>query len=165
MTRPAAPRRRTPPPGRRRRGVSLLELVLVTVLLGIFAAAAVSRSGGAFGDVASRTRADRYAALAHAARRRAILDGRDHGVWFEKVGGKIVRVELSRWEGAARTPLGEALDIPPAVAATSAASQLRYTFEGAPAGAGVLVEFRGPRQAWEVWQSGQTALLRTRPIP
>ena len=156
VPRPAA----APAPRRPRRGVSLLELVAVTTLLGIFAAVVVARTDGTFGDAAARRDAETYSALCHAARRRAILTGHTCGVRFEKTGGDVDRFVLAEWPGGVETDLDEAFTPSGGVRAVSSAPHARWGFDGLPPSGSVNVEFRGPHRAFSVWRTGATGTLR-----
>ena len=169
MTPARRPRRRpTPRRGRRfarpgrpsRAGLTLLELVAVVTLMGVFAVVAVSRTGGTAGNAAARGAAERFAALAHAARRQAVLTGETHGVFFERSGGAIVAAELSRWDGNARTGLGERLEVPAGVTVSCPVPAVRFEWDGAAVGGGVLVDFDGPDRVWRVRQFYRTGALQ-----
>ena len=164
--RPAPPPTRAPIGARRARGgVSLLELVAVVALTGIFAVVALARCDGLFGDAEALTQAERTAALLHRARRGAILHGTVRGLHFEQAGGRIVRMELSEWNGAVRTALDEPVVLPDGLAVTCSAPQARYGFEGVPPDGGLTIDFAGPHRTWRLTCPAGTGALRISELP
>ena len=157
-----------PPPRPRpapaaRGGVTLLELVAVVTLIGVFAAVAVSRSDGHFGDAAAKRTADEFAALMHAARTRAVLTGETTGLHFDRSAGTghVTRATLSGWDAAdARTPLGEVVEVPSGVTVTSTVQHARWDWEGAAADSGTSVMFLGPHRSWRIWSPPVTGAIR-----
>ena len=147
-------------------GVTLLELVAVTALLGIFAAVAANRSDGLFADAAARTEVERVAGMLHDAKRRAILTGDSHGVAFTKSAGKIVSVQIERETSPGTWAAAEdAVALLKGAGVTSTADHLRYTFEGIPSNGGVTVAFDGPNQGWSLWQPPFTGAVRISRAP
>ncbi len=162
---PAAPRRwpvavlgRSAGP---RRGVSLLELVAVTVLLGAFAAVAANRSNGLFADAAARTEVERFAGLLHDAKRRAILTGDSHRVAWTRSGGAVASAQLDRETAPGTwTAVEDAVVVPAGLTVTSNVDDVTFSFEGIPAGAGDAVTFTGPNQAWRIQIPPLTGAVR-----
>lgn len=159
--RPSAPGRRRRPFGPARRGVSLLELVAVVTLMGVFAAVAASRSDGLFADAAARSSVEHVAGLLHDAKRRAILTGDSHGLDFNESGGSIASAQLVRETSpAVWDPVGDPYVPPEGVTMESAQPNARFTFEGVPASGGVTVSFEGPHQTWQIWMPPHTGAIR-----
>ena len=163
----AAPFRRRPPdPGRRRRsvpdrrGVSLLELALVVVLIGIFTAVAANRSDGAFEDVQVRTQARTVAGLLRTARRRAILTGRDSGLRYVRTGTRISAVVPVERVGAALVDTDDPVAVPDDIKAFTSATDATFDFEGLGPAAGHAVNFVGPNRNWDIYIPPSSSAVR-----
>ena len=162
---PPRRRRRFTRRGRRRAravrgGVTLLELVAVVTLLGVFAAVAVTRSDGRFGDVQVRTQARVFAGLLHQAKRRAILTGRDSGVRFVAGGPGVVAAVPVERAGGALVDLGPAVPFPESVSVSTDAPELLFDFEGLGPADGFGITFVGPARTWVVHLPPVSSMIR-----
>jgi Tfp pilus assembly protein FimT len=142
-------------------GVTLLELIAVLVLLGVFTAVAMARFGvDPLKNFASQSDARRLASDLVQVRRRAISSGDNHYVELTSGGGAITGYSIYRRLVGGGT---EIVDAPrtfvqqETVSATH--SQLEFNFEGA-ALAAYQVTFTGPDRTAQVTVVPVTGAVR-----
>ncbi|NNJ26266.1 hypothetical protein LzC2_23480 [Planctomycetes bacterium LzC2] len=141
--------------------MTLLEIVAVVALLGIFAAMTASRANGLFANAAARTEVERFAGLLHDAKRRAILTGDSHGVDFTKSGTGVLSAQLVRetspnnWD-----PIDDLIETPDGLEITTGDPHIRFSFEGVPLHGGVEILFEGPDQTWRIFVPPHTGAVR-----
>jgi prepilin-type N-terminal cleavage/methylation domain-containing protein len=116
----------------RRRGVSLLELLVVVTLMGIFGAVAVGRYGRQMlSEFGSQSDARRVSLDLTHAQRAAILTGDNHYLEFTSSGGQIAGYQMyRRWDDGTTTPEAEYHDVSSDIRMTSSSSRAEFTFEG-----------------------------------
>lgn len=148
-----------------RRGVTLLELVAVVTLMGVFAAVAASRSNGFFADVTVRTQAETVAGLLHAAKRRAILTGTDSGLRFVESGGRITAFVPVERSGAALVDTDAPLPTPEGIEVTCAQSELLFDFEGLASVSGATIDFVGEARQWRIELTPAASRIRVAAVP
>ena len=161
-TRPApAPARRRPMARRGgMRGVSLVELVLVIVLVGLMSLLAASAMGGGFKGVQLRSSAKEIAAQLRHARTRAIASGETQRFSIDP--------QAHAWEGAD----GRRGTLPPALGITftgarevqprAGAGAILFFSDGASTGG--RVRLSRDTAAWDVdvkWLTGEVRLTRS----
>ena len=134
-----------------RRAVTVLELIAVIAIMGIFAAVAVSRIGPqTIRNFGARADAGRLAADILQARRRSIATGENHYLAFAVSGGRASGYTLYRRSSLqGNVAVDEAYVFPPDVVVTTSGSEVEFTFEGA-ALAAYQVDLTGPGQTWRV---------------
>jgi prepilin-type N-terminal cleavage/methylation domain-containing protein len=138
--------------GRRRAaGLSLLELLVVLTLIGIFAAVASARFGADprknFGAEAD---ARRLALDLLQARRRAIATGDNHYLEFTASGGNVVGYTLyRRLSGGGVQAVDEPRTFLQQEEVTVSHAQAEFDFEGA-ALAAYQMTLTGPNRTWQV---------------
>jgi prepilin-type N-terminal cleavage/methylation domain-containing protein len=133
-----------------RRGVSLLELLVVVVLLGIFAATAAMRFGRTvLGEYGARGTARELSLALLTCQRAAIASGDDHYVEFLSTGGEIVQYRLMRDVGGTPVLVDGPKNLAPDVTVTSSHPTLRFDFEGSAA-ANYTVSVSGTDRAWSI---------------
>ncbi len=147
--------------GSRRAGFSLLELLAVVTLLGVFVAVAAARLGPApLENFASQADARRLALDLLQAQRRAIATGENHYVEFAQSGGQIVGYTVfRRLAGGGVAAVDSYRDFPRGETVAASHAQLEFNFEGA-ALAAYQVTFTGPNQAWRVAVVAATGAVR-----
>lgn len=133
-----------------RRAVTLLELVAVVTILGIFTVVAVSRIGpGTLDNFGARADARRLAVDLLQARRRSIATGENHYLAFVVVGGEATGYTLHRRKAGGDVAVDSPHEFPRNVVVTASHADAEFTFEG-----GALAAYRialtGPEQTWQV---------------
>src|SRR3954463_11531822 len=114
------------------RGMSLLEIMAVVTLMGIFAAVAIARLGPTiFGDIGSQTDARRVGLALLQAKRRAISTGNNHAVVFQndasgKLAYTVVSIDSSGGTSLVDGPYSFSQNVTPSVSSGS----MTFTFEG-----------------------------------
>ncbi len=150
-----------------RRGMSLLELIAVVTLMGVFAAVAIARLGPTiFGDIGSQTDARRVGLALLQAKRRAITAGNNHGVLFQNdAGGKltysVVAIDSFGGTTVVDGPFSFSQNVTPSVSQ----STMSFTFEG-QASAPYTVDLVGPHKSWRISVvpiSGALSTVQTAP--
>lgn len=149
-----------------RRAVTLLELVAVVAILGIFMLVAISRIGpGTLANVGARADARRLAVDLLQARRRSIATGENHYLAFAVVGGKATGYTLYRRKAGGDVAVDSPHEFPGNVVVTTSDAAAEFTFEGA-ALAAYRITLTGPQQTWQVDVipvTGAVDVLRTAP--
>jgi type II secretory pathway pseudopilin PulG len=144
-----------------RRGLTLLELVGVLILVGIFTAVAMTRLGASpIADFASRSDARRLALDLLQIQRRAISTGDNHYIEFVTSGSKITGYRIYRRPpGGGVQEVDDLREFPHGESVTTTHNQLEYTFSGA-ALADYVVTFAGPNQTRTVSVVPATGTVR-----
>lgn len=144
-----------------RRGLTLLELTIVLVLIGIFTAVAMARLGKtSIANFASRGDARRLALDLHQVQRRAISTGDNHYLEFVSSGGQVTGYRIYRRLAGGGTQEVEGLrDFLHGETVATTHNQLEYTFSGA-ALAAYEVTFTGPNQTRRVSVVPATGAVR-----
>ncbi|NQT37594.1 MAG: type II secretion system protein [Planctomycetes bacterium] len=133
-----------------RRAVTLLELVAVVAILGIFAVVAVSRIGpGTLHNFGARADARRLAVDLLQARRRSIATGENHYLAFTVVGGKATSYTLYRRDAGGDVAVDSPHEFPANVVVATSHTDAEFTFEGAALAAYQLT-LTGAEQTWRV---------------
>ena len=134
-----------------RRGMSLLELMAVVTLMGIFAAIAIARLGpSVFGDIGSQTDARRVGLALLEAKRRAITAGNNHGVNFQNdTSGKLTFAVVSIDSSGGTSVVDGPFSFSQNVTVTPSHPTMTFTFEG-QAVAPYTVSMVGPNKSWRV---------------
>lgn len=143
--RPSLPSRRISK--KRRNGVSLLEIMVVIVLLGVFSAVAIGRFGRTiFGATGAETHAHKLALAMNYAKRRAITTGADHALVFQSssTGSSYSVVDL-----AVNQVVDGPYNIDPEVSVKTSDSSMGFTFEGKSNGA-YWIELYGSKRVWRI---------------
>ncbi len=129
----------------RRRGVTLLELLVVVTLIGLFASVAAGRYGRSFfGDFGSEGAARRLALELSRAQRLAITTGENHYVELVRSEGRT-GYRLMRRGSSGSTPVDGPFWLDKEVTVTSTHNELEFTFEG-EAVAAYRVQLSGPNR-------------------
>lgn len=148
---------------RQRRGVSLLELLVVVILIGIFSVVAAARFGRTiFGAFGSHSDARKLALALSRAQRLAIATGDNHFVELKTSSGKIKGFQLYRRTGSGPEPVDAEQPFAPEVTVTASHLQLEFTFEGQALGA-YRVDFVGSNRRWILTVVPITGLTRVVP--
>ncbi len=133
-----------------RRAMSLLELTLVLVLVGIISLSAVTRYGsGSLGNGGAEGYARKLALSLGYARRSAIATGDNHHLQLTSSGGSISSFTLMRTIGSGTTQVDQTFTVPDDVTVTSSSSTLEFDFEGS-ALAAYSITVAGPNRTWTV---------------
>jgi prepilin-type N-terminal cleavage/methylation domain-containing protein len=142
-------------------GLTLLELIVVLALIGIFAAVAAARLGTApLKNFASHADARRLALDLLQARRRAIAYGDNHYLEFTSSGGQVVSYTLyRRLSGGGVEAVDEPREFPQQETVTASHAQAEFDFEGA-ALAAYQVTLAGPDRTWQVTVTPVTGAIR-----
>jgi prepilin-type N-terminal cleavage/methylation domain-containing protein len=136
-------------PRAHRSGVTLLELLAVLTMLGIFAAVAMSRwSPDTLSSFQSRADARRLALDLLQAQRRTVSTGDNHYVLLSG-SGPYTAYEIYRITGGGDVLVEPSKSFPTGVAVTSSHTQLEFDFEGA-ALAAYQVTFTAANYTWRV---------------
>lgn len=156
---PSPARGRSVPPRRRMRGVSLVELVIVIVLVGLMSLLAASAMGGGFKGMQLRSSAKEVASQLRYTRTRAIATGQTQRFSIDP--------RTQAWEGAdgRRGEVPAALDVA-FVGARQAQSRgdvgaILFFSDGASTGGRVRIS--RDTAAWDVdvkWLTGEVRLTR-----
>ncbi len=133
-----------------RQAVTLLELIAVVAILGIFAVVAISRIGpGTLYNFGARADARRLAVDLLQARRGSIATGENHYLAFTVVGGEATGYALFRRKAGGDVAVDTPHEFPGNVVVTTSHADAEFTFEGA-ALAAYQIELTGPEQTWQV---------------
>jgi len=133
-----------------RRAMTLLEITVVLAIVGLVAAASISRFGHpALGNGGAEGFARKLSfALTHA-RRSTIATGDNHYLQLTSSGGSIASYALFRRASGGDVQVDETRVVPQDVTVTSGATVLEFDFEGS-ALAGYVVTVAGPNRSWSV---------------
>ncbi|GIW90866.1 MAG: hypothetical protein KatS3mg109_1298 [Pirellulaceae bacterium] len=133
----------------RRRGVTLLELLVVVTLIGIFAAVAAARYGRSFfGDFGAQGAARRLALELSRAQRLAITTGDNHFVELRQSDGRA-GYRLMRRSPSGTAPVDNPHWFDKEVTVRSSDTELEFTFEGEALGA-YRVQLSGANRQFRV---------------
>ncbi len=148
-----------------RAGLTLLELTVVLVLLGVFAAVAAARLGpGPLQNFAARADARRLALDLHQAQRRSIATGDNHYLEFTTSGGQAVGYTLyRRLSGGGVQAVDEYREFTQDETVTVSHAQAEFNFEGA-ALAAYQMTLAGPNRSWQVTVIAATGAVRVTPL-
>ncbi len=131
--------------------MSLLELMVVVTLMGIFATIAIARLGPTiFGDVGTQTDARRVGLTLLQAKRRAIMAGNNYGVLYQNdAAGKLTYSVVSIASNGSTTVVDGPYPFSQNVTATVSHNTMAFTFEG-QALAPYTVNLVGPHKSWRI---------------
>ncbi len=134
-----------------RRAMTLLELAVVTAIIGLLAVMAATRYGSStLADVGAQGFARRLALDFTQARQRAIATGDNHLVRFTIAGGKATQYALYRRQGVSTTLVDELNIVPADVDVTTAGTtDAEFTFAG-EALASYTITIQAPDRTWTV---------------
>ena len=134
-----------------RRAMTLLELAVVVVIIGLLGVMAVTRFGSStLADVGAQGFARRLALDCSQARRRAIATGDNHLLRFTIVAGKATQYGLYRRQGASTTLVDDVNAVPANVTVTTAgATDVEFMFTGEGL-ASYTVTVQAPDRTWTV---------------
>jgi len=134
-----------------RRAMSLLELSVVTLIIGLLGLMAATRYGSTtMADVGAQGFARRLALDFTQARQRAIANGDNHLVRFTIVGGKATQYAVYRRQGASTTLVDDINIVPADVDVTTAGTtDAEFTFTG-EALASYTITIQAPDRTWTV---------------
>jgi prepilin-type N-terminal cleavage/methylation domain-containing protein len=134
-----------------RRAMTLLELSVVAVIVGLLGVMAATRYGSAtMADVGAGGFARRVALDCSQARRRAIATGDNHLVRFTIVAGKATQYAVYRRQGASTNVVDDIHVVPANVdVTTGGATDVEFTFTG-EALASYTITVQAPDRTWTV---------------
>lgn len=133
-----------------RRGVTLLELLLVVMLIGIFAGTASMRFGRSlFAEFGAQGEARELSLALLACQRASITTGDDHFLEFLSSGGKITQYRIMRDVSGTPTLVDGPKTLSLDVTVTSSQNQLRYNFEGSALG-NYWINVTGQNRTWRI---------------
>lgn len=134
----------------RRHGITLLELLVVVTLMGIFSAVAAARFGPTlFGDFGSQSDARRLSLDLLQAQRMAILTGDNHYLEFSLSGSRAVGYQIYRRSASGSVPADAYRAFTEQVSVTVSSPRMEFTFEGQALGA-YQVTLTGAHRTWRV---------------
>jgi Tfp pilus assembly protein FimT len=131
--------------------MSLLELSVVTVIIGLLGTMAATRYGSStMADIGAQGFARRLALDFSQARQRAIASGDNHLVRFTIVGGNATQYAVYRRQGASTTLVDDLNIVPADVEVTTAGTiDAEFTFTGEALGS-YAVTIQAPDRTWTV---------------
>lgn len=135
----------------RRRGVTLLELLVVVTLMGIFASVAAARFGPTlFRDFGSQSDARRVSLDMLRAQRLAIMSGDNHYLEFTVNGSNTASgYQILRWTNSGAEPADAYRAFTKDVVVTVSHPRMEFTFEGQGLAA-YRVDLNGTNRLWAV---------------
>ncbi|RMF39771.1 MAG: prepilin-type N-terminal cleavage/methylation domain-containing protein, partial [Planctomycetota bacterium] len=149
-----------------RRGMSLLELLAVATLMGIFASVATMRLGrDIFGDSGARSEARKISLGMMEAQRSAILTGQTHGIQFH---GPLNRI--TAWSVVRVSPTGSRIkvdgptDIPGELQVSVDSNEVLFDFEG-NGNRRIQVDLVGPHRKWRIIVMPLTRMIDCSEVP
>jgi prepilin-type N-terminal cleavage/methylation domain-containing protein len=135
---------------KKRRGVTLLELLVVITLLGIFTSVAAMRFGRTlFAEFGAHSTARQLSLALLTCQRAAIRTGDDHFLQFTVSGGEAVSYRFMQDTGSGSQLVDGPVAISDDVTVTVSDTDMRYTFEGAAGGA-YQIQIVGENRSWQV---------------
>ena len=146
-------------------GLSLLELIVVMTLMGIFSSAAFMRFGrDIFGDSGARSEARSLSVGLLHAQRAAIRTGDRHGVMLHGSTSNVKSwsVVQERLDGSTVVVDGPHA-IPDEVVVAASASAMWFDFEGAGSQM-FLFTLTGPNRQYEIKVEALTRMIRSREV-
>lgn len=133
-----------------RRGVSLLELLVVVVLMGIVTSVAAMRFGRSlFSEFGAEATVRELSLALLACQRAAIRSGDDHYVEFTLNGTSATEYRIMRDDGAAGQLVDGPKPISSDVTVNVSNTTMRYDFDGAAGGA-YHIDVTGINRAWQL---------------
>jgi prepilin-type N-terminal cleavage/methylation domain-containing protein len=133
-----------------RRAMTLLELTVVVLIIGLLATMAATRYGAAtMADVGAQGFARRLALDCSQARRRAIATGDNHLIRMTLVAGKATQYGVYRRSGGSTTLVDDVVTVPASVDVTPSAGDMEFTFTG-EALASYTTTIQAPDRTWTV---------------
>jgi prepilin-type N-terminal cleavage/methylation domain-containing protein len=133
-----------------RRGVTLLELLVVVTLIGIFASTVAMRYGRSiFAEFGSQGTARQLSLALLASQRASIKTGDDHYVEFLASGGRITSYRIMRDTGGVLTLVDGPTTLSTDVTVTVSNTTMRYNFEGGAQGS-YWINIVGQARTWRV---------------
>lgn len=134
----------------RRQAITLLELLIVVTLIGIFASTVAMRFGRSlFAEFGCQTAARELSLALLTSQRAAIKTGDDHFVEFLSSGGKITSYRIMRDVSGTPTLVDGPKAISSDVTVTASHSTMRYSFDGS-ALLNYWIGIAGQNRAWRV---------------
>jgi type II secretory pathway pseudopilin PulG len=130
--------------------MTLLELTVVTVIIGLLGVMAAMRYGsGAVADADGQGFARRVALDCSHARRLAIATAQNHLLRFTIVGGKATSYAVYRRNGVNTTLVDKVHAVPAGVTVTTSATDAEFTYVG-EALASYTITVQAPDRSWTV---------------
>ena len=134
----------------RRRGLTLLELLIVITLVGIFASTVAMRFGRSiFKEFGSQGVARELSLALLSCQRASITTGDNHSLEFLSSGGKITQYRIMRDVGGTPTLVDGPKTLLTDVTVTTSHSTMSYTFEGS-ASANYWIVVTGQNRIWRI---------------
>lgn len=133
-----------------RRGVTLLELLVVVTLVGIFASTVAMRYGRSiFAEFGAQGSVRELSLALLACQRAAINTGDEHYLEFLSSGGKISSYRLMRDTSGVVTLVDGPKTLSNDVTVSVSSSTMRFNFEGGAAGS-YWISVLGRSQTWRI---------------
>ncbi len=133
-----------------RRAMTLLELTVVTVIIGLLGVMAATRYGSAaIADADGQGFARRVALNCSHARRLAIATAQNHLLRFTIVGGEATSYAIYRRNGVNTTLVDQVHTVPADVTVTTSATDIEFTYVG-EALASYTITVQAPDRSWTV---------------
>ena len=150
---------------RRRPGLSLIELLVVVTLLGIFAGAAMTRSGrDVFADTGSRAESRLMSIAMLHAQRAAIRTGDPHGIVFQGPASSVVSWSIfQKRDDNSKVIVEGPHMIYENVDVSVSAAEMWFDFEG-NGSQSFLVHLRGPNRAYQIQVEPLTRMIKTQDV-
>jgi len=148
-----------PPQGRR--AFSLLELLAALTIIGVLAAAGITRFGsGTLENVGAEGFARKLALDLMQARRRTIATGDNHYLQLTIVASKVTSYTMWRRAGGGDVVVDETRTVPAGADVTASHATLEFDFDGT-ALAAYSIAVAGPNRSWTVSTVMATGAVRT----
>lgn len=148
-----------------RRGLSLLELLVVVTLMGVFAAAVGSRfSRSIFGDSGARSGARMLSLCILTAQRNAVRTGDVHGIEFAGSPTKISGwTTFRRYPDGSHVTIDQTVALPDECTLTVSDTSVVFDFEGNGTSR-FTAKFVGPNRAWSLSVEPLTRMIDSREV-